>query len=132
MWYTSIDMPNQLTVLRVFAASPSELSEERALLDQVISELNNVWSSKLGLWLQLIRWETHAYPGVGADAQEVVNEEIGDDYEIFVGLMWTRFGTATGRAASGTEEEFERAYSRYKEDKRSVRVMFYFRGGNVD
>ncbi|MYH02090.1 MAG: hypothetical protein F4142_05850 [Nitrospira sp. SB0675_bin_23] len=41
--------------------------------------------------------------------------------------MWTRFGTPTPRAGSGTEEEFLRAYDRYKEDQNSIEIMFYFK-----
>ena len=54
--------------------------------------------------------DANAYPGFGTDPQGVVNEEIGDDYEIFIGPLWSRFGTPTPRAFSGTQEEFERVY----------------------
>ena|SRR3989337_1199459 len=32
--------------------------------------------------------ETHTYPGIGEDAQDVINKQIDDDYDIFIGLMW--------------------------------------------
>ena len=41
--------------------------------------------------------------------------------------MWTRFGTPTLRAESGTEEEYKKALARYNADKSSVRIMFYFK-----
>jgi hypothetical protein len=103
------------------------VAEERERLRQVIEELNLTWSSFLSVHLELIRWETHGFPGMGADAQDVLNIEFADDYEIFVGLMWQRFGTPTGRAGSGTEEEFNRAYDRWKQDPTAVDIMFYFR-----
>jgi methyl-accepting chemotaxis protein len=56
----------------------------------------------------------------------VINEQLPHDYDIFIGILWTRFGTPTGRAGSGTEEEFNSAYSRYKESPEAVRIMFYF------
>lgn len=115
------------TVLRVFVASPDDMTEERELLESVVRELNNTWSEKLGIRLDLVRWETHAYPSVGLDAQTVINDQIGDDYDIFVGMMWKRFGTPTGRAGSGTEEEFERAYQRFREKPNELRIMFYFK-----
>ncbi len=42
-------------------------------------------------------------------------------------MFWTRFGTPTARAESGTIEEFERARSRWEEDPKSIDVMFYFK-----
>jgi hypothetical protein len=114
-------------VLVVLVASPSDLEPERNRLEEVIRELNLTWSRTFRLRLELVRWETHGYPGMGPDPQDVLNREISDDPDIFIGLMWGRYGTPTGRAGSGTEEEFARALSRYRKDPKSVRIMFYFK-----
>ena len=68
---------------------------------------------------------------MGEDAQAVINEQIGDDYDIFIGIMWARFGTPTGRAGSGTAEEFDRAYRKYLEKPRDIRIMFYFKDAPI-
>jgi len=120
-------MAKQVSVLSVFVASPDDVSEEREALEQVIRELNHLWSTSKSIRLELIRWETHAYPSVGVDAQAVINEQIGDSYDIFIGILWKKFGTPTDRACSGTEEEFNRAYERYKENPSKLRIMFYFK-----
>lgn len=120
------------TVLRVLVSSPSDVKEERTALQEVVRELNNTWSKNLGIRLELIGWETHTFPSVGADAQDVVNEQLGDDYDIFVGLMWTRFGSPTARAGSGTVEEFRRAYDRHRQNPKQIRVMFYFKDAAVN
>src|SRR5438874_1986714 len=86
-------VPKLETIYSVFVASPANLSPERARLEDVIRELNNTWSQHLGIRLDLIRWETHAYPGFGRDAQGVINSQIGETYDIFIGLMWHHFGT---------------------------------------
>ena len=44
--------------------------------------------------------------GLGIDAQDVINRQLGE-YDIFLGIMNTRFGSPTHRADSGTEEEFD-------------------------
>lgn len=124
-------MPRTETILRVFVASPSDLAEERETLESVIRELNNTWSNTLGIRLELVSWETHTYPAFGDDAQAVINDQIADDYDIFMGIMWTRFGTPTGRAGSGTAEEFYRAYKRYQENPNRVRIMFYFKDAPI-
>jgi hypothetical protein len=96
-------------------------------LEEVIRELNIAWSRELGIRLDLVRWETHAYPGIADDAQAVVNDQIPKDYDLFIGIMWSRYGTPTGRAGSGTVEEFEKAKQRHDADPASIRIMFYFK-----
>jgi len=80
--------------------------------------------------VELVGWETHAWPGFGEDAQDVINRQI-EPYEIFVGVMWKRLGTPTGRAASGTVEEFTRAYERWGVH-RVPHLMFYFSRAPID
>ncbi len=120
-------MPEQATILRVFIASPGDVSEERAILEQVVRELNNVWGKSFSIRVELVDWQTHVHPGISTDPQAVINEQIRDDYDIFIGILWTKIGTPTGRAPSGTIEEYLRAYNRYKANPDNVRVMFYFK-----
>lgn len=124
-------MPKTETILQVFVASPSDVAEERRVLEEVIRELNVTWSDTLAIRLDLIKWETHAAPGFGDDPQDVINEQIPTNYDIFVGLMWTRFGTATKRAGSGTAEEFERAHARHQQEPDSIEIMFYFKNAPI-
>jgi len=56
--------------------------------------------------------------------QGVINAQIGA-YDIFVGIMWKRFGTPTGIAESGTLEEFNLAYEHWQLDN-NFPVLFYF------
>lgn len=124
-------MPRTEDVLTIFLASPSDVSDERLRFADVIAEWNNAWSRELGLRLELVRWEDSAYPSLGADAQDVINRQIPNDYDLFVGIMWSRFGTTTGRAGSGTQEEFDRALARYRELPGSLDILFYFKDAPV-
>ena len=119
-------MPRQVTELSVFVASPSDVEEEVARLVDVIERLNLEWSSQ-GIRLRLVRWKTDANPDFGPDPQSVINQQIGLDHDIFIGLLWGRLGTLTGRAESGTVEEFRRAKQRHDEDPDSVALMLYFK-----
>jgi len=118
-------------VFTVFVASPGDVTDERSVLEEVISEINMMWSRDLGIRLELVRWETHAIPGIGLDAQAVINDSIPNDYDLFVGIMWCRYGTPTGRAGSGTVEEFEIAKKRYESDPNSVKFMMYFKDAPI-
>jgi hypothetical protein len=116
-------MPEQTQKIRIFIASPGDVGKERKSLKSVIDELNTTIAPYKGLSLELVKWETHATPSMGR-AQGVINSQLGN-YDIFIGIMWKRFGTPTGDADSGTQEEFQLAYEQWKETK-SIRILFYF------
>lgn len=111
--------------LKIFVASPGDVSEERDIVSVVVQELRRTIGDIRDVDLESIRWETHSWPDVGEDTQDVINNQI-DEYDVFVGIMWKRFGTPTKRAGSGTGEEFERAYEYFRKYKRP-KIMFYFR-----
>jgi hypothetical protein len=110
--------------LRVFLASPGDVDEERTRMARVIRQLNNTIGESEEVTIDLVRWETHAWPGFGEDAQAVINGQT-EPGDIFVGILWRRIGTATNRSVSGTVEEFERAYRLWQETERPS-IMLYF------
>lgn len=112
-----------LIPLRIFVASPGDVAREREHVVAVVSELNQTTAQDAGFVLQVVRWETHARPDLGRP-QQVIFDQIGT-IDVFVGLMWQRFGTPTGVAESGTEEEFNAALDAWQRE-RWPRVMFYF------
>lgn len=120
-------MARRETVLSVFVASPDDVDEERNRLEDVMRQLNTTWSRTLGIRLELIKWETEAYPGFGEDPQAVINKQIPQDYDLFIGLMWYKFGTPTGRAESGTFEEFQQAKKRHEARPDDLQLMIYFK-----
>lgn len=123
-------MPQQHIVLNVFLASPSDVAYERDVIQNIINELNKTWSKNLNLRLELLRWETDVIPNFGEYSQDVINQQIGNNYDIFIGLLWSRFGMPTKEYESGTEEEFYRAYSLYKSGK-DIDLLIYFKNDPI-
>lgn len=111
-------------VLRVFLASPGDVTQERALVERVIAELNTSIARNLGWHIELVRWED-MIPNMGRPQQVVFEQADIDDTDTFIGILWNRFGTPSGRADSGTEEEFNVAYRHWQENG-SPRIHFYF------
>ena len=114
-------------ILKVFLASPSDVQEERGVLSRLVRDINDVLAflaPEKHLTLELVRYETHTFPDLG-QPQEVINRQIPLDYDIFIGVMWSRCGTPTATAGSGTIEEFRRACERRKKSH-LPRIMFYF------
>ena len=121
------DASLQPRTLKVFLASPSDVEEERGALARLVRDINDVLAflaPDKHLTLELVRYETHTFPDLG-QPQEVINRQIPLDYDIFVGVMWSRCGTPTATAPSGTVEEFRRAYEHRKKGH-LPRIMFYF------
>jgi Domain of unknown function (DUF4062) len=120
-------MVERILLVRIFIASPSDLIDERATAEEAILKLNKTAPRVLGLTLQPVRYESDTYLTVDIDAQAAINRQIGDKYDVFLGIMGARFGTPTGRAGSGTEEEFNRAIERNAHSSDSVQIMIYFK-----
>jgi len=121
-------MAKSVTKYTIFVSSPSDLAEERAALEEVVKELNLTYGNANNCVLELLKWETHSAPGISKSyTQDIINDDIGDDYDIFLGLLWKRFGTPTGNANSGTEEEFNKALHRFQQGNLQPQILFYFK-----
>lgn len=112
-------------VIRVVIASPSDVAEERGVARDVILEWNAVNAEDRATVLLPILWETHAVPAMGERAQEVINKQLIRDADVLVGVFWTRIGTPTGVAPSGTVEEIE------EHVKKGTGPMLYFSAAPV-
>jgi hypothetical protein len=62
-----------------------------------------------GMMAEPTGWRTHAHPEVGTRPQELINRQALDAADVVVGIFWSRFGTPTGKAESGTEEDIRRS-----------------------
>ena len=100
-------MPRHATIYRVLIASPSDVADERMLLKEIIFDWNASHSVDMGLLLEPVMWESHVHPDLGASPQEIINSQIAEDADILIGVFWTRIGTATDKALSGTVEEIK-------------------------
>lgn len=123
-------MAKSLVQLKIFFSSTSELEAERLLFKEVVDDVNEIVEQTSRVTFRLIDWKQDLVPGIGSDPQDVINRQ-SKEYQIYIGMLGTRFGTATPRAGSGTEDEFNEAYARYREDPRSIRILFYFKTGLV-
>lgn len=113
-------------VFRILIASPSDVEEEREIAVRVIQEWNDLYSYSRKVVLLPLRWETHTAPEYGTRPQEVINKAIVDQCDLLVGVFWTRIGSPTGVADSGTLEEIERVGLAEKP------IMLYFSKVGID
>jgi hypothetical protein len=113
-------VPFSSTTFQILIASPSDMPEARQAALEVIVEWNALNAVAEGLVLLPVMWETHATPEMGGRPQAAINRQIVDTCDLLIGMFWTRFGTSTGVAESGTVEEIERFITAEKS------AMLYF------
>ena len=106
-------------MIRVFWSAPNDVVEECVAFLDAINDWNNVNSSSHSAILKPIAWKTDTFPAVGRP-QAIINEQALDMSDILVAVFWSRFGTPTGVASSGTEEEIRRSIAAGRP------VMLYF------
>ena len=113
-------------IFKAFIASPSDTSKERYLCNKVFDEINAGLGEIYNFRIEPLKWETDVRPTInGKDGQSTIFDQIGNTFEVFIGIMNKKFGSPTPRAGSGTEEEFNEAYKRYQE-KKDLEIIFYF------
>jgi hypothetical protein len=63
-------------ILRVFIASPSDLTEERQAATEAVSDWNAQHAIAESVVLLPVKWETHAAPQTGVRPQEAINKQL--------------------------------------------------------
>ncbi|HXM33090.1 MAG TPA: hypothetical protein VN921_05500 [Chthoniobacterales bacterium] len=97
--------------LNVFIGCPGDMAAERAELLKLRDHFD-----ELGYPVRFLTWK-NATPGAG-DPQKVIFDNYPvASWDVFVGLLWTRFGVPSGihdplshEILTGTQAEFVRAY----------------------
>jgi tetratricopeptide (TPR) repeat protein len=117
--------------ISLFLASPGDVAEARHRAQVVVAELNQVLSQYFGIFLDPREW-SQAVPGMGRPEAVILEQMPVDDWDLFVGVLWVRFGMPTGGNnpvtgevfESGTEEEFQLANESWKSSGRP-RILLY-------
>lgn len=119
-------------VFNVMIASPGDVQEERAAAFEIILKWNDPNSIKEQTVLLPIGWEHGSAPitqktgGVILEPQEVINIQVLERSDLLVAIFWTRLGTRTKNATSGTVEEIERHIASGKP------AMIYFSDSQIN
>jgi hypothetical protein len=119
-------MPFKPVAYRLLIASPSDLAEERQAATEAVNEWNAQHSVAESVVLLPVRWETQAMPQSGIRPQEAINRQLVQGCDVLVGMFWTKIGTSTGVAESGTIEEIDQFVSAGKP------ALLYFSSRPID
>jgi hypothetical protein len=120
-------MPKPVLVLRVVVASPGDVKAERDSLAEIFEEVNRDTARPAELHLELARWETDARPGFHPGGPQALIDPILDieDCDLLIGIFWSRMGTPIPSGETGTEHEFQTAYTSWTKKQRPD-ILVYF------
>ena len=113
-------MPEQVLLFRVFVGAPSDVDEAHVVIRGQIEEWNRDHGPLSRARVEFTNWRTHSHPAAGDRPQALLNKQVVDPCDIMVGIFNKKFGSPTGVADSGTEEEIIRSIKARK------KVMVYF------
>lgn len=99
-------MPSQSTLkkLRIFIASPSDVATERAKVETVAAALKPL-ADFIGVALETLDWRK-AVPDMGRPQQVIFDQLQPTSWDVFIGILWHRFGTPPGGADPQTQKEY--------------------------
>ncbi len=101
-------MSSKFTQYKIVISSPDDIKEEHKVISEVIEFWNITSSEDYGATIEPVSWRTHATSEIGDRPQAIINKQLElKDCDILVAIFWTRVGTPTGKAESGTIEEIE-------------------------
>ncbi|MCK4276360.1 MAG: NACHT domain-containing protein, partial [Phycisphaerae bacterium] len=119
----------QLKQYHVFLASPGDVSVERQYVRQFFERYNRHTAHLWNVRFEVVDWENYATIGVGRP-QELIAEQTLEKYRdslaLVIGIMGQRFGSPTGKAESGSEEEFNWAMESH-ENHGFPEIKWFFR-----
>jgi hypothetical protein len=95
-------------VVRVMVASPGDTGAARRLVRDAMEDWNSLHGEETKVMLLPVMWERDSTPAMGDRPQAIINRQLVDAADVLVGTFWTRLGTPTSSAESGTVEEVER------------------------
>lgn len=113
----------KVDLIKVFIASPGDVLDQRNLLENIIWQWNNEHTDSKNTILMPIRWENNSTASyrINQDGQAVINEQILEDSDILIAIFGHKIGTRTMSGKSGTVEEINYFYDKYK---RGVGIFF--------
>lgn len=126
-------LPDMIEIT-VFVSCPGDVATEKEEVKRVCNTLNNSFrNSGRKIRYAVLDWKD-IVGDIGLRSQEQINIHF-KDYDIYLGILWMRFGSDTGKIdettgedfGSGTAEEFYLALDRWKANPNGVRATVFFK-----
>lgn len=114
--------------IKVVISYPSDVDKEKEIIVRLCDTLSNRIFSKKNIHIKPIEWAKDV-PRIitGEGPQAIIDKDFEkQDYDIYIGILWKRFGEPQANGLTPTEGEFEDAIKRYKKTGRPL-ITFFFK-----
>jgi len=111
-------------IFDVFLSGPSDVNPELRAVKAHLESWSNSNPNAPFRFVPFV-WLDDTIPEFSQDAQQSINKQI-PEYDIFIGIMWTRIGSPTPRNKSGAIEEYREAINRHLKNS-NIKVLFLFK-----
>src|SRR5690349_1542597 len=92
-----------LVPFRVFVACPGDVASEKQMVLDIASELEPD-AIERGLTIQVREWR-QVLPGIGRPQSLILQDLPVDSWDVFLGILWLRFGLPPGAKDPDTGED---------------------------
>ena len=121
-------MSQEIRQIKVFISCPSDVDKEKEIILRACDVLSDRIFSKKNINIKSIDWAKDV-PRIitGEGPQNLIDKYLeGQDYDIYIGILWKRFGEPQLNGLAPTEGEFEDAFRRYKKTGKPL-ITFFFK-----
>lgn len=100
-------MPYNAKILQIMMSGPSDTDDLSKAAGNTISNWNSLHGSSRKILFNSVHWSRNVLAQAGQRPQEFINQDILSESDALVAIFRNRFGSDTGKYASGTLEEIE-------------------------
>lgn len=121
-------MSQEITQIKVVISCPRDVDPERQIARDVCDRISKVYGKSRNIQVKPIDWKKEIIPEItGKGAQSVIDSQLKDyDYDIYIGILWSRFGDKMDNGHTPTEWEYNWAFTRMEATDRP-KIQFYFK-----
>jgi len=119
-------MPQETIEIKVFISCPSDVEDEKDIAVRTCDSISRVLA-KDKIAVKPIHWRKDVLPIItGEGPQKIIDEHLeGTEYDIYIGILWKKFGESQDNGKTPTEGEFEDALLRYKQKQKPLITVFF-------
>jgi hypothetical protein len=111
-------------LVEIFVSCPSDCKTVRDRFVKAANEMNmELRGTNAPVRLEVVHLDNAVFSSIGDTGQSVIDEQIGQ-YDVYIGLMKNKFGTAVGKFGSGTEHEYNAAKALHSKGGCDIAFLF--------
>jgi hypothetical protein len=112
--------------ISVFISCPSDVENEKSIVKSVCKSLSSIYRKTHKIQLTPLDWKENVPSEISnLSPQEIIDKNI-QDYDVYIGIFWKRFGDKIVNGLSPTEKEFEDALARKEKIGKPI-IKFFFK-----